>query len=160
MTDRKLESQDQPPESTGRRDFLKGGVAIGAGVVGITALGCREDETPAGGSMAANSESHGATETGLSAHVPPGKLDDYYGFWSGGQSGEIRIVGVPSMRELRRIPVFNRDSATGWGSDDFSKALLGGRTCGDTHHVHLSYKDGTYDGRYVYVNDKMSARLA
>jgi len=64
------------------------------------------------------------------------------------------------MRELKRIPVFNFDAATGWGQDDYSKKLLGGRSSGDTHHVHLSYTDGTYDGRYVYVNDKASARLA
>jgi nitrous-oxide reductase len=64
------------------------------------------------------------------------------------------------MRELLRIPVVGRDSATGWGRDDWSKDLLGGRDSGDTHHVHLSYTDGTYDGRYVYVNDKSNARLA
>lgn len=141
----------------GRRDFLKGGLAVGAGLVTTAALGCRDQDPTASESAA------GAAHTAVAenkTHVPPGKLDDYYGFWSGGQSGEIRILGVPSMRELKRIPVFNRDAATGWGADDFSKQLLGGRLSGDTHHVHLSYTDGTYDGRYVFVNDKASARLA
>ena len=64
------------------------------------------------------------------------------------------------MRELKRIAVFNADAATGWGHDDYSKKLLKGRLTGDTHHVHLSYKDGTYDGKYAYVNDKSQARLA
>jgi len=162
MVDRKFEPEAPEVEDTDRRDFLKGGVALGAGAVALGALGCApESESPADQTNESKeSQSHGASGGGLSAHVPPGKLDDYYGFWSGGQSGEIRIVGVPSMRELKRIPVFNRDSATGWGSDDFSKDLLGGLSCGDTHHVHLSYDNGTYDGRYVYVNDKMSARLA
>jgi len=64
------------------------------------------------------------------------------------------------MRELKRIPVFNRDSATGHGRTDWSKELLKGRESGDTHHAHLSYTNGTYDGRYIFVNDKASARLA
>jgi nitrous-oxide reductase len=134
-------------------------VALGAGVVTAGALGLRE--SGALGSPFGASAAHAAsTDGGLDPHVPPGKLDRYYGFWSGGQSGEIRIIGVPSMRELMRIPVVGRDAATGWGRDDWSKKLLGGRDSGDTHHVHLSYTNGTYDGRYVFVNDKANARLA
>jgi len=162
MDDETMRREPNEPGDAARREFLKGSVAaLGAGVLGVAALACERTDTRSGGSAAAGSASKSAEHgTGLSSHVPPGKLDSYYGFWSGGQSGEIRILGVPSMRELRRIPVFNRDSATGWGSDDYSKQLLRGRTSGDTHHVHLSYTDGTYDGRYVYVNDKAGARLA
>ena len=96
----------------------------------------------------------------LSNEVKPGELDEYYGFWSGGHSGEIRVVGVPSMREIKRIPVFNMDVGSGWGITNESKKLLRGRFAGDTHHCHGSYKDGTYDGRYLFVNDKLNNRVA
>jgi len=153
--------ETEVPVVTGRRDFMKGSVAVGAGIVGVGALALREEGRDALSRVFGVSEARAASGEGhLSNEVPPGKLDDYYGFWSGGQSGEIRILGVPSMREIKRIAVVNRDSATGWGRDDWSMKLIGGLSSGDTHHVHLSYTDGTYDGRYVYVNDKANARLA
>ena len=140
---------------TNRRDFLRHATAaLGTSAVAIPLAACGGGT----GTQAQATPTPGAE--GLDYHVEPGQVDDYYGFWSGGQSGEIRILGVPSMRELKRIPVFNRESATGWGQTDWSKQLLGGTQAGDTHHVHLSYTDGTYDGRYIFVNDKLNARLA
>lgn len=138
-----------------RRTFL-GATAV----AGVTGAGLSSGMIP----MISDAEA--ATKTnknGLSFHVDPGELDDYYGFWSGGQSGEVRIIGVPSMRELMRIPVFNRDSATGWGQTNESKRVLGEGNeymNGDTHHVHASYTDGSYDGRYLFTNDKANTRVA
>ena len=96
----------------------------------------------------------------LRTEVPPGELDDYYGFFSGGHSGEVRVLGLPSMRLFKRIPVFNVDSGSGWGITNESKAMMGGLLVGDTHHCHGSYKDGTYDGKYLWINDKANNRLA
>lgn len=96
----------------------------------------------------------------LSTEVKPGEHDQYYGFWSGGPSGEVRILGIPSMRELKRIPVFNYDCTYGHGITNYTKTLLKGCSVGDTHHMHLSYNEGTYDGRYGFVNDKSLGRLA
>ncbi|HFL8824359.1 MAG TPA: TAT-dependent nitrous-oxide reductase [Candidatus Azoamicus sp. OHIO1] len=101
-----------------------------------------------------------AAEKTISHDVKPGELDRYYGFWSGGQSGEVRVMGLPSMRELKRIPVFNYDCAYGWGITNYSKKLMKGYTLGDTHHCHLSYEKGVYDGKFAFINDKSTARIA
>ncbi len=141
-----------------RRVFLAKMALMGGALVGASCTS--QPKAPAPPAASPPPPPTKGSHRGAQAHVSPGQLDDYYGFWSGGQSGEVRILGVPSMREIKRIPVFNRCSATGWGATDFSKKLLGGKMSGDTHHVHLSYNGGTYDGRYVFVNDKASARLA
>ena len=107
------------PEKTGvtRRDLI-GSTAKIATVGGVVAAG-----SP--GSLPADPprKAHAATDAG-SAYVGPGQLDEYYGFWSSGQSGEVRVFGVPSMRELLRIPVFNRCSATGWGLTNESRKIM------------------------------------
>ena len=94
------------------------------------------------------------------AFIPPGKKDEYYMFASGGHSGQVYVIGVPSLRRIRTIPVFSRDSATEYGWDEESKKMLGEYTWGDVHHPALSETDGEYDGRFLYVNDNANNRAA
>lgn len=164
MTDTKNEDS-----GVTRRDLLgtTAKIATAAGVAGATGTA----------GLAAFLRSNPAHAAGANKYdVAPGDLDEYYGFWSGGQSGEVRILGVPSMRELMRIPVFNRCSATGWGITNESRKILtegllpqtkeflktrgGVYHNGDAHHPHVSFTAGKYDGRYLFVNDKANNRLA
>jgi len=93
-------------------------------------------------------------------YVPPGDLDEYYMFASGGQSGNIYVYGIPSLRHIVTIPVFTPYPATGYGFDDDSKAMLGDKlTWGDDHHPSLSETNGDYDGRWLFINE-MNGRIA
>ena len=47
-------------------------------------------------------------------YVAPGELDKYYGFLSGGQSGSVFVIGIPSGRLIREIPVFEPRAAYGY----------------------------------------------
>ncbi len=93
-------------------------------------------------------------------YVPFGEKDEYYLFASGGHSGQMFIYGVPSMRQIRTIPVFSQDSATGYGFDEHSKEMMGGYTWGDLHHPALSETNGDYDGKYLFATDVGNSRAA
>ncbi len=138
-----------------RRDFMKAGMAVGtaSALAGCSAFPGGQNNTTA----RANDRSGDADHV-----VPPGEHDEYYGFWSGGHSGEVRVVGIPSMRELMRIPMFQAEGARGYGHDRTTTQVMqegGDYGWGDCHHPILSETDGDYDGRYLWINDKANGRM-
>jgi len=117
--------------------------------------------------MKARGLSEADVEGALKTYVPSGKMDEYYIFASGGQSGNVDVIGVPSMRMLKVIGVFTPESWQGYGfGGDSDKVLEGGNQgthkirWADMHHPNLSETKGDYDGQYLFVNDKANARVA
>ncbi len=118
------------------------------------------------------SDSQGAREKAASAsasaaqrvYVAPGKLDDYYAFLSGGQSGGVFVYGIPSCRLIKEIPIFEPRAALGYannpGSTTYKRLQASGPMWGDTHHPVLSQTDGRYDGKNLWINDKANGRVA
>lgn len=160
-------------DGVSRRRLL--GTTAAAGAAGLAGGIALDRTAQVSSAQAQPAPAPRAAQQTQKAEVKPGELDEYYVFFSSGQTGEVRIMGCPSMRELMRIPVFNRCSATGWGqtneslkvltegllpeTKEFLKTRGGTYLNGDLHHPHPSFTDGSYDGRYLYANDKANTRV-
>ncbi|MBN4082618.1 Sec-dependent nitrous-oxide reductase [Phycisphaeraceae bacterium AH-315-B13] len=98
--------------------------------------------------------------------TPSGMHDEYVMFSSGGHSGQVHVIGMPSMRLLKTIGVFTPESWQGWGFGTGNDIIAAGdvhgieNRWGDTHHPALSETNGDYDGEWLFINDKSSARVA
>ena len=86
----------------------------------------------------------------LKTYMPSGQHDPYMMFASGGHSGQIHVIGIPSMRILRTIAVFAPEPWQGYGYGEATQQsamfdegdVLGanGVRWGDTHHPGTSVK--------------------
>ena len=117
--------------------------------------------------MTARGLNEADVEAALKTYVPSGKFDDYTIFASGGQSGQVLVMGVPSMRLLKVIAVFTPEPWQGYGyGGESDKIVAAGAqsghriTWGDVHHPNLSETKGDYDGQFLFVNDKANGRVA
>lgn len=148
---------------------------------GLVAAACSsssDDPTsePSGGLAAGASQiaqDRGLTEADIQAalktFVPTGEHDEYIMFASGGHSGQVLVIGMPSMRLLKVIGVFTPEPWQGWatGNVDTDEILAAGNLSegqevdwGDTHHPALSETGGDYDGQYLFINEKANGRIA
>jgi len=107
-------------------------------------------------------------EAAVRTYTPTGMLDEYIMFASGGHSGQMFVIGMPSMRLLKTIAVFTPEPWQGWGygaqstMEVLDQGNINGEEVrwGDTHHPALSETAGEYDGEWVFINDKANARIA
>ncbi len=141
----------------------------------LAACGGKSAATPAAGGLPADAAAV-AADRGLTAddvyaalktYTPSGQTDPYIMFASGGQSGQVYAIGVPSMRILKAIAVFTPEPWQGYGFGGSGNKILAegdvnGQELrwGDTHHPGLSETKGEYDGQFLFINDKANARLA
>ncbi len=158
------------PKSNRGRIVL--GLALLAGLI-LTPILISSCQKGGGSNLQTIASARGLTpeemEGAMRTFVPPGKRDEYYMFASGGHSGQIHVIGVPSMRLLKTIPVFSNDAWQGYGlgtteSANLFKSGSEGEDVelhwGDSHHPAISKTDGDYDGKALYINDRANGRIA
>ncbi len=139
--------------------------ALGLGVAGLFASGAAAAELQ--DIMKARNLSEKDVLAAAKTYQPSGRKDEFVVFSSGGQSGQVIVYGVPSMRIYKYIGVFTPEPWQGYGYDEESKRVLKqgairGKdiTWGDTHHPNFTEKNGEYVGDYLFINDKANPRVA
>jgi len=141
--------------------------ALAAAAIGVTGVGTAWSAESLDDVMKRRGLTQKDVLAAAKTYVPTGKRDEFLAFSSGGQSGQLIVYGVPSMRILKYVAVFTPEPWQGYGFDDESKAVLAqGRMhgkdilFGDTHHPAISETNGEYDGQYLFINDKNNPRMA
>jgi hypothetical protein len=102
MSDKKL---DTPNETVGlgRRRFINTAALAGL-TVGVAACNDKPAAAPAAAPAAPAPAPAPTAHAGANVHLKPGELDTYYGLWSGGHTGDMRVLGLPSGRESCASP--------------------------------------------------------
>ena len=130
--------------------------AIAAFSIGLIGCGGAKKD---GGSSGAMSGSNAEK-----AYVAPGEHDEYYGFISGGFSGQLAVYGLPSGRLFKVIPVFSQDPEKAYGYNEETKPMLntsyGFVPWDDAHHPDISQTNGELDGRWCFINGNNTPRIA
>ncbi|MEM0517176.1 MULTISPECIES: Sec-dependent nitrous-oxide reductase [Aequorivita] len=105
-----------------------------------------------------------ATNAAERVYVAPGEHDEFYGFMSGGFSGQLGVYGLPSGRLLKVLPVFSQNPENGWGYSEETKPMLntsyGFVPWDDSHHPDISQTNGVLDGRWIFINGNNTPRIA
>ncbi len=128
-------------------------VAVAAGVLAV-----------AFAARAAKEARSVAADAAARTWVAPGSYDEFYGFMSGGFSGQLAVYGLPSGRLFRVVPVFSVNPENGWGYSEETKPMLetsyGFVPWDDAHHPQLSQTNGVPDGRWIFINGNNTPRVA
>ncbi|MFB6262309.1 MAG: hypothetical protein ABEL76_01605, partial [Bradymonadaceae bacterium] len=184
---RRASEEDAVAGGSVLRAWARVGLLVALSVL-LTGVGCETGEdsassgakkTQSGGSSSASGDSiqsimkrRGLSEkdvkAALKTYTPTGKKDTHLLVSSGGHSGQVMFIGIPSMRILKITGVFTPEpwQGYGYGSEATEKLIESGDrfdqnlAWGDTHHPALSETNGKYDGEYLFINDKANPRIA
>ena len=125
-------------------------------LAGLSFISCNKAKQNNKGALSSN-----AAEK---VYVAPGEYDEYYGFFSGGFSGQLSVYGLPSGRLFKVIPVFSQDPEKGYGYSEETKPMLmtshGFIPWDDSHHPDISQTNGELDGRWIFINGNNTPRIA
>ncbi|HEX6252346.1 MAG TPA: Sec-dependent nitrous-oxide reductase, partial [Gemmatimonadaceae bacterium] len=134
-------------------------VLLGASAVAIVTAGLWACQSGGRGAQTMS-----AADAASAVYVAPGEYDEFYAFMSGGFSGNLTVMGLPSGRLLKTVPVFSQFPENGWGYNEETKAMLetsyGFAAWDDSHHPELSMTDGVPDGRWIFINANNTPRVA
>lgn len=97
-------------------------------------------------------------------YVAPGEHDEFYNIISGGFNGQMSVVGLPSGRVLKILPVFSVNPENGWGYSEETKPMLntsnGFVPWDDLHHIAISTTNAEHDARWAFGNANNTPRIA
>jgi nitrous-oxide reductase len=120
--------------------------------------------TSCGNNSDSNNSGAMASSKAEKVYVAPGEHDEYYAFFSGGYSGNLTVYGLPSGRMFKEIPVFSQFPTSGYGYSEETKPMLntsfGFVPWGDSHHPDISQSNGELDGRWIFINENNTPRIA
>lgn len=134
-----------------------GGIAVVA--MAFSQIACKpSNKSGSGGS------SELAGDAAQKVYVAPGTHDEFYNIVSGGFNGQLSVVGLPSGRTFKVIPVFSQFAESGYGYSEETKPMLntshGFVPWDDSHHVALSTTNSEHDGRWAFINGNNTPRIA
>ncbi len=97
-------------------------------------------------------------------YVPPGQYDEFYNIVSGGFNGQMSVVGLPSGRVFKILPVFSVHPENGYGFSEETKPMLntsnGFVPWDDLHHISISTTNAEHDARWAFGNANNTPRIA
>ena len=105
------------------RFVIKSGVLLLAAGLGLGAAGSAFSAESLQDVMKRRGLSQQDLMAAAKTYVPTGKRDEFLAFSSGGQSGQVLVYGIPSMRILKYIGVFTPEPWQGYGYDEGSSAF-------------------------------------